>query len=228
MRRVVLIVVLAGAAATKRHRRLGSMTDECRAVLRDNDLDWLLEPFTCSARMKTSPTEMVLGTGLGDTGTRSVAAAVDALGIPTCHRTYTTADLLLNSTRYDFSAFERAGARAYFDTPMAFLWPRLACAFPNYKIVHTTRVHYSRHFGGDHCDGRGARKYEREESIVRCLDYGTYCPVWKSTSASGAGQFFTESFLGDVAAVLVRSSGEEPTSPRHRAGVASMAWRTTR
>ena len=25
-----------------------------------------------------------------------------------------------------------------------------------------------------------------------------------------------------------RSSGEEPASPRHRAGVASMAWRTTR
>ena len=39
--------------------------------------------------------------------------------------------------------------------------------------------------------------------------------VWKSTSASGA-------------AVLARSSGEEPASPRHRAGVASMAWRTTR
>ena len=42
-------------------------------------------------------------------------------------------------------------------------------------------------------------------------------PVWKSTSASGA--------IGDDAAVLARSSGEEPVSPRHRAGVASMAWR---
>ena len=30
------------------------------------------------------------------------------------------------------------------------------------------------------------------------------------------------------AAVLAPSSGEEPASPRHRAGVASMAWRTTR
>ena len=39
-------------------------------------------------------------------------------------------------------------------------------------------------------------------------------------------QFFTKSCLGDDAAVLARSSGEEPTSPRHRAGVASMAWRT--
>ena len=41
-------------------------------------------------------------------------------------------------------------------------------------------------------------------------------------------QFFTKSFLGDDAAVLAQSSGEEPASPRHRAGVASMAWRTTR
>ena len=36
------------------------------------------------------------------------------------------------------------------------------------------------------------------------------------------------SFLGDDAADLARSSGEEPASPRHRAGVASMTWRTTR
>ena len=41
-------------------------------------------------------------------------------------------------------------------------------------------------------------------------------------------QFFTKSFLGDDAAVLARSSGEETESPRRRAGVASMAWRTTR
>ena len=43
-------------------------------------------------------------------------------------------------------------------------------------------------------------------------------------------QFFTKSFLGDDAAAadLARSSGEEPASPRHRAGIASMTWRTTR
>ena len=42
------------------------------------------------------------------------------------------------------------------------------------------------------------------------------------------GCFFTKSFLGDDMAALAPSSGEEPVSPRHRAGVASMAWRTTR
>ena len=46
------------------------------------------------------------------------------------------------------------------------------------------------------------------------------------TSASGARQFFTKSFLGDGVAALAPSSGGEPASPRHRAGVASMAWRT--
>jgi hypothetical protein len=39
-------------------------------------------------------------------------------------------------------------------------------------------------------------------------------PVWKSTSVFGA--------------FLARSSGQEPASPRQRAGVASMAGRTTR
>ena len=43
--------------------------------------------------------------------------------------------------------------------------------------------------------------------------------VWKSTSASGA-QF--------CPALLARSSAEERAPPRYRAGVASMAWRTTR
>ena len=36
------------------------------------------------------------------------------------------------------------------------------------------------------------------------------------------------SSLGDDVAALVPSSGEEPASPRHRTGVASMAWRSTR
>ena len=47
-------------------------------------------------------------------------------------------------------------------------------------------------------------------------------PVWKSTSVGCTRQFFTKSFLGDGAADLARSSGEEPASPRHRAGVASI------
>ena len=44
--------------------------------------------------------------------------------------------------------------------------------------------------------------------MYRRQAFGAVC---KSTSASGARQFFTKSFLGDDAAVLARSSGEEPS-----------------
>ena len=44
----------------------------------------------------------------------------------------------------------------------------------------------------------------------------------------GCTRQYTKSFLGNDVAVLARSSGEEPASPRHRAGIASMASRTTR
>ena len=41
-------------------------------------------------------------------------------------------------------------------------------------------------------------------------------------------KFFIKSFLGEDAAGPAPSSEDEPAPPRHRAGVASMAWRTTR
>ena len=93
------------------------------------------------------------GSGLGATGTRSVAAAVDALGIPTCHKFDKYVELL-NLTRNDptdVGIFAQFGPRAFFDTPMATLWPRLACAFPNYKLIHTTRAYYHRHYDEAYC-----------------------------------------------------------------------------
>ena len=76
MRLSVLLVVVAAADPARRAlgkrkqgaKALAAMTKECRAVLSENNLDWLLEPFTCSARMRTSQTQLVLGTGLGATG----------------------------------------------------------------------------------------------------------------------------------------------------------------
>ena len=62
---------------------------------------------------------------------------------------------------------------------------------------------------------------EHRQSINTCVEINQ-CVGCKRR------QFFTKSFLGDDAAVLARASGEEPASPRHRAGVVSMAWRTTR
>ena len=60
----------------------------------------------------------------------------------------------------------------------------------------------------------------RAGAVVRCVEINKCVGCTR--------QFFPKSFLGDDAADLARSSGEEPASPRHRAGVASMAWRTTR
>ena len=64
-----------------------------------------------------------------------------------------------------------------------------------------------------------AKKHQAEEGAGLCVNQ----PVRRVHR-----QFFTKSFLGDDAAVLAWSIGEEPASPRRRAGVASMAWRTTR
>ena len=61
---------------------------------------------------------------------------------------------------------------------------------------------------------------QRQRVVLRCVEINQCVGCTR--------KFFTKSFLGDDAAVLARSSGEEPASPRHRAGVASMAWRTMR
>ena len=73
----------------------------------------------------------------------------------------------------------------------------------------------------DQCDRLlDARERPRPRHVHACVEINQCVGCTR--------QFFTKSFLGDDAAVLARSSGEEPASPRHRAGVASMASRTTR
>ena len=66
------------------------------------------------------------------------------------------------------------------------------------------------------------------EDAEAALRVGVHCCVEINQCVGCTRQFFTRSFLGDGVAALAPSSGAEPTSPRHRAGVASMAWRTTR
>ena len=57
---------------------------------------------------------------------------------------------------------------------------------------------------------------------------GTCSTIAKEEGIALCGNQPVRRVLGDDVAALVPSSGEEPASPRHRAGVASMAWRTTR
>ena len=69
---------------------------------------------------------------------------------------------------------------------------------------------------------------EGTPSATRCGDTKVRDCVEINQCVGCTRQFFTKSFLGDDAADLAPSSGEEPALPRHRAGVASMARRTTR
>ena len=75
---------------------------------------------------------------------------------------------------------------------------------------------------------RCLRPRRRDRRVRRGASIGVCCCVEINQCVGCTRQFFTKSFLGDDAAVLAPSSGEEPASPRHRAGVASMAWRATR
>ena len=72
---------------------------------------------------------------------------------------------------------------------------------------------------------RAVRKYGDDLDKIR-KSVGTCVEINQCDGCTR--QFFTKSFLGDDAAVPAPSGGDEPAPPRHRAGVASMAWRTTR
>ena len=66
---------------------------------------------------------------------------------------------------------------------------------------------------------RGDAKFNVSDDVLKGAENDiTLLAVWKSTSVG----------CTDGAAVLAPSSGEDPAPPRHRAGVASMAWRSTR
>ena len=52
--------------------------------------------------------------------------------------------------------------------------------------------------------------------------------VWKSTSVSGAPDNSSLSHFSAMTLPSWLGRAEEPASPRHQAGVASMAWRTMR
>lgn len=167
----------------RRRLRPGGASAECRALLEAEALDWVLEPFACGG-METSNASLVLGTGLGNTGTRSVAAAVELLGVPTCHQAKAVVALLRSSSPRDMRPFARS--RAYFDTPMATLWRRLACAFPNYAVVHTTRAGYRRDYAHRE-PGQSAKCTAATPlhfRIVRCLEYGSACPTLDDTLAA--------------------------------------------
>ena len=129
----IVAVQLAGAAKHKTKMPTSwpaphNTSKECVYMLSKHKLDWLLEPFTCTKKMKTSSKVLILGTGLGATGTRSVASAVDKLGFPACHSFHNVVLLLQQSKPNDLTAFRHGSS--FFDTPMGYIFPRLLCSLP--------------------------------------------------------------------------------------------------
>ena len=70
-------------------------------------------------------------------------------------------------------------------------------------------------------EAHGRPRRDREALVLGHGLVGTGRTLCGNQPVRRARQFFTKSFLGDDAAVLARSSGEEFTPPRRRAGVAS-------
>ena len=173
--RGVLLGVAAGAPLPTTWPAPHNTSAQCVHMLAKHKLDWLLEPFTCTKAQKTSNAHIVLGTGLGGTGTRSVASAVDKLGYPACHSFLYILRLLQMSKPHDLTAFR--GGASYFDTPMGYIFPRLLCSFPKAKIVHTTRRDYHRGYDGSSRKCRSKREYRLESDLARCIEYGSTCPT---------------------------------------------------
>ena len=160
---LVVSAVEHGASSARR-----AFSVECRRLLAAEGLGWLVEPFACTRRVATSAYPLVVGMGLGDTGTRSMAAAVQLLGVATCHETREMVALLKASGPRNLTAFGARSA-AFFDTPTAALLPRLACAYPNFRVVHTTRAGYHRDYDSQRADKCGPRAKERFR-VVRCVE----------------------------------------------------------
>jgi len=160
----------------------------CRRELAKRGLLWLREePFVCNrSKIHTSSKELVIGPGLGDTGTRSLSAAVTKLGLRSCHAPSVVMEMLQHPTvriHRDFTVFNVSDA--WFDDPMAIIWRRLMCAFPNYRIAYSTRRPYKRDFYRDRMGGPGTvfpRNWcdlpfndPQHRMLMMCLVYGERC-----------------------------------------------------
>ena len=90
----------------------------------------------------------VLGAGLPRTGTSSLQIALDQLGFGPCHHMF---ELLEHSSQWPlwFRVFDGEkvaweevykGYNSAVDAPTSFLWRELCAAYPNAKVILTTRA----------------------------------------------------------------------------------------
>ena len=143
MHRVIGVVAAAALAAAgvagqnaSQNTRLGiAVSPECKPILAKANLTWLTKKFKCSdGKRSTKP--IVVGTGLGDTGTHSVAAAVEALGFQSCHRWKINLELLRLSRPDDLRPFARADAYSFAARTLR----RLVAATPRPRRGHSAET----------------------------------------------------------------------------------------
>lgn len=90
---------------------------------------------------------MVIGSGFGRTGTKSLKAALEQLGFGPCHHMHEVVEhpeqvahwqAIAVGERVDWAEVF-AGYRSQVDWPGAHVWRELAAAFPEAKVVHSVR-----------------------------------------------------------------------------------------
>ena len=90
---------------------------------------------------------MVIGSGFGRTGTKSLKAALEQLGFGPCHHMHEVVQHPEQVAHWQAIAAGRpvdwnevfAGYRSQVDWPGAHVWRELAAAFPQAKVVHSVR-----------------------------------------------------------------------------------------
>mmetsp|Transcript_13283 Transcript_13283/g.43272 ORF Transcript_13283/g.43272 Transcript_13283/m.43272 type:complete len:316 (+) Transcript_13283:73-1020(+) len=170
----VVVVVARPPLFENSWNSLEDLDDECREVLeREGLLEALERPLGPCGSSSAPRRAMVIGAGIGTTGTRSIAKAVDMLGIPTCHHCKSTLRAFQSLAAGDARRFLESGA--WFDDPVGKLYRNIACAFPqSYKVILTVKAVFHRNYGGHRCSHK---LLYRERNATRCIQYGRICPT---------------------------------------------------
>ena len=176
-------------------------------------------PSTARRAAAPRPAQRVVGAAPVSTRPCRPAAApalrASKTGTSSCSRCRCVRRGLVADASLDITALSWPRPRTH--TPHSLSPPRLpssSCSLPTHVLLAGTQ--------------RPSRRRPRPRQCRRRSPRNRNNPCGNNQCVGCTRRFFTKSFLGDDVAVLAPSSGDEPASPRHRAGVASMASRTKR
>ena len=176
-------------------------------------------PSTARRAAAPRPAQRVVGAAPVSTRPCRPAAApalrASKTGTSSCSRCRCVRRGLVADASLDITALSWPRPRTH--TPHSLSPPRLpssSCSLPTHVLLAGTQ--------------RPSRRRPRPRQCRRRSPRNRNNPCGNNQCIGCTRRFFTKSCLGDGVAVLAPSSGDEPASPRHRAGVASMASRSTR